>query len=144
MRFFLPALLVLPLSTLTLGRYAGDFEVDQVRHLQHRQDGPGDTAIASASTNAVPGAGSSSSSMASTSSMSSMSMTSSIPSSVSVATTATASGTATAAEQGAGLKAMGSDAQLPSTSSSKGGAPMATGHWAAVGIVAIGVGGLMV
>lgn len=52
---------------------------------------------------------------------------------------ATASGTTIGTAQGAGAKAPTAGA-----SSSKGGAPMATGNWAAAGILAVGVGGLMI
>ena len=150
MRLFLPALLTLLLSTLTLAFYAADLEVAQVYQIiqaypkkslivgqvERRQGnaGPLESTLSGASstyrspTYAFPSPTSSADS-----------------SSVSAATTAVASGTTVGVEQGAGAKAPSTAArQETSTSSSKGGAPMATGHWAAAGILAAGMGGLMI
>ena len=60
-------------------------------------------------------------------------------------TSAATSGSTIGVGQGAGAKAPSTAAQqVATTSSSKGGAPLATGHWAAAGILAAGVGGLMI
>ncbi|KAA6406695.1 MAG: hypothetical protein FRX48_09418 [Lasallia pustulata] len=126
MRFFLAAFLTLFLSTLTRALHVADPEVAQAHQVERRQGnaGPVETTLSDASS--VHDASASASASSTTASVSSVNP-------------ATTSATSTGAEQGAGAKA-----QVPVTSSSKGGAPMPTNQWAAAGILAVGVGGLMI